>query len=113
MIAATLALLAAAQSVSVQDMPDGQFRITVAARSMGSDVMTRAMLAGRAEAARRCQGRGDPAEVGGTAFVVGANGGWRMITIYTCHMAAAPAEPAPPPGQPAQPEQPAPPPRGR
>jgi hypothetical protein len=91
--ALTLSLAAMApEPARVEALANGQFRITVARRGLDSSIFVRAILDIRAEAARRCQGRGDPVEIGRGEISALPNERWEMSAIYAC----ATAVPAPP-----------------
>jgi len=97
MILAALALtLAAATSEAprVELLANGQFRISVARRGLDSSLFVRAILDIRAEAARRCQGRGAPVEIGRGEISALPDERWEMSSIYAC-ATPVPAPPAP------------------
>lgn len=101
MIAPVLAfaLLAAAapEPPRVETLPNGQFRVIVAKRGMSADPFVRAVLESRAEAARRCQGRGGAVEVGSGQINALPDDRWEMISTYACE-APPPALTPPPEG---------------
>jgi hypothetical protein len=95
---AALALLAAAPAAPViEELADGQFRITVSERGMDADHIMSAQLRLMRAAAQRCSGRGEPREIGQGQIVINANGGLAMISVYTCAAPARGPTPAPPP----------------
>ena len=91
--ALTLSLAAMTpEAARVEVLANGQFRITVARRGLESSLFVRAILDFRAEAARRCQGRGNPVEIGRGEITALPDERWEMSSIYAC----ATAVPAPP-----------------
>ncbi len=99
MIGSTVAfvLLAAAapEAPRVETLPNGQFRVTVARRGMNGGLFVSAVLESRAEAARRCQGRGGPVEIGNGQINALADDRWEMVSTYACE--APPPALVPPP----------------
>ena len=96
---AALGLLAAAQSappardLRVEELPNGQFRIIVSKRGMGTDqlanAMIRAELETRAEAARRCQGLGGLVAVDRGQITILQNERWETAQTFACRTPAA------------------------
>ena len=95
--AVAFALLAAAapEPPRVETLPNGQFRVIVAKRGMSSERFIGAVLESRAEAARRCQGRGAPVEVGSGQINALPDERWEMVSTYACE--APPPALVPPP----------------
>lgn len=97
--ALAVALFAAAvpEPPRVQELADGRFRISVARQGLDSSLFIRAILDIRAEAARRCEGRGTPVEIGQSEIVALPDERWEMVSTYACG-APAPAAVPPPDG---------------
>ena len=81
----------------VQALADGRFRISVARRGLDSSLFIRAILDIRAEAARRCQGRGEPVEIGQGEIIAMPGERWELVSTYACGT-PAPATAPPPEG---------------
>jgi hypothetical protein len=99
MILSVLALMlanAAPAAPVVEELPDGQFRVTVTERGMDADRLMNAQLRLMAAAAQRCAGRGRPQEIGRGEIVINARGGIAMISVYRCEAPARDPAPAPP-----------------
>ena len=86
---------AAPESPRVETLPNGQFRVIVAKRGMSSERFIGAVLESRAEAARRCQGRGNPIEIGSGQINALPDERWEMVSTYACE--APPPALVPPP----------------
>jgi hypothetical protein len=87
--------IAAPEPPRVETLPNGQFRVTVARRGMSSEGFVAAILESRAESARRCQGRGNPIEIGSGQINALPNERWEMVSTFACEV--PPPRLAPPP----------------
>jgi hypothetical protein len=94
-LAVALFAAAAPEPPRVEPLPNGQFRVTVAKRGMSADVFVRGVLESRAEAARRCQGRGAPVEIGNGQINILQNERWEMVSTYACQAPPPAVAPAP------------------
>ena len=87
MILSALALsLAAVASgpARVEALANGQFRISLSREGLDSGIFVRAILDIRADAARRCQGHGDPVEIGRGGISLLPNNRWEMVSTFAC-----------------------------
>ena len=99
MIAFVLGLLAAAQAappatgLRVEELPNGQFRIIVTKRGRGTDPnqMLRSELELRAEAARRCEGRGGAVQVDRGFINLLPDNRWENASTFACRTRPPPA----------------------
>jgi hypothetical protein len=99
MITTLLGLLAAAQSappaigLRVEDLPNGRFRVIVTKGGRGADPdqMLRSELELRAEAARRCEGRGGAVPVDRGQINLRPDNRWENISTFACRTPPAPA----------------------
>ena len=103
-----LALLAAVQSappatgMRVEELSNGQFRITVtrgganARPAALADAMIRVEVEIGREAARRCRGLGGAVPVDRGSINVMADNRWETIQTFSCRTPAAPAATTPP-----------------
>jgi hypothetical protein len=103
MIIALFALLAAAQSsppapgLRVEELPDGQFRVIVTKRGRGTDPnqMLRSEQELRAEAVRRCEGQGGPAQTDRGYINLLSDNRWENASTFACRRPTPPASAAP------------------
>ena len=94
-VAFVLFASAAPEPPRVETLPNGQFRVTVAKRGMSSERFIGAVLESRAEAARRCQGRGNPIEIGSGQINALPDERWEMVSTYACEAPPPPLTPPP------------------
>ena len=94
MILSALALPLAAvasEPARVEALANGQFRIGVSRRGLDGSMFVRAILDIRAQAARRCQGHGDPVEIGRGGISLLPTNHWEMVSTYACATRLPPA----------------------
>jgi hypothetical protein len=83
-VAFVLFAIAAPAPPRVETLPNGQFQVTVARRGMSSEGFVGAVLESRAEAARHCQGRGNPIEIGSGRINALPDERWELVSTYAC-----------------------------
>lgn len=102
---AVLALLAAAQTappatgMRVEELSNGQFRISITRRGSNAraavlaDAMLRVEMETRREATRRCQGLGGPVPVDRGQINLLPGNLWETVQTFACRTPAAPPPP--------------------